>query len=151
AFLPVTHSLDRAVHPENLLILGDDLHELASTIVEQDEILENIEQPPLRAYPLQEGFHVDDTRIALFEPLPFAEMLVPAGQRAVSRRDPVAEHNEGIVLEEVRDRVLVVRQIFVIGALKIAIGCFKLYEDERNAIDEPNHIGAAAIERALNP
>ena len=65
AFLPVTHRLDRAVHPENLLILCDDLHELASTIVEQDEILENIEQPPLGAYPLQKGFHVDDARIAL--------------------------------------------------------------------------------------
>ena len=67
------------------------------------------------------------------------------------RRDPVAEHDEGVVLEQVRNRVLVVGEIFVIGPLEIAIGRFQLHEDERNAVDETDHIGAATVKHALDP
>ena len=54
-------------------------------------------------------------------------------------------------MENTRNRVLVVGEIFVIRAADIAVDVLQLHEQERHAVDETDDIGSAVVQRPLDP
>ena len=60
----------------------------------------------------------------------------------------VGQHDEGVVVEQVRDRVLVVGQVLLVGGADVLVDVLQLDEQERQAVDEADDVGAAAVEIA---
>ena len=50
-----------------------------------------------------------------------------------------------------RDRVAVVAEVVVIGVLEVLVRGLQLDEDERDAVDEADEIGAALVEVRVDP
>ncbi len=53
--------------------------------------------------------------------------------------------------EEVRDRVPVVAEVVVVGVLQVLVRRLQLDEDQRDAVDEPDQIGAPVVEVGVDP
>ena len=54
-------------------------------------------------------------RLVLGQAFPFVEMLKVTRNRAQLRIHAVGEHDNGIVVEQMRDGVLVVLEVFLVG------------------------------------
>ncbi len=54
-------------------------------------------------------------------------------------------------MEDVGHGLLVVGQIFVIGTADVAVDVLQLHEQQRDAVDETDDVGAAEIQRPLDP
>ena len=54
-------------------------------------------------------------------------------------------------MKDVGDGVLVVGEVLVVGAADVAVDVLQLHEQERDAVDEADQVGAAAVERPLDP
>ena len=85
----------------------------------------------------------------LVEPLPLGEMLPLAGDRAVAGAVAVADDQEGVVVEGMGDDVLVhvVAQVAVEAGADVLVDRLQLDEDQRQAVDEADEIGAAVVVR----
>ena len=149
ADLALSYRVDRAIDAEELLVLGDDLDQWLAAVVEQDEVLEEVEEVRLGADALEQRLHIDNAGLLFGKPLPFAEVLVLAGERSDLCRRPVAENNHPVVLEHVRDRVLVVGEVPFIRAPQIAMNVLQLHEEERQAVDEADNVRPSTVERPL--
>ena len=142
---------DRPVHAEILLVLRDDLDRPVAAVVEEDEVLEEVDEVGLRADALEKRLHVDDAGLVLVEPLPLPEQLERGRPGAESGVDAVAEHDEGVVVEDVGDGVLVVGEVLVPGVADVAVDVLQLHEQQRNAVHEACEVGAAPVQRPLDP
>ena len=149
--LPFLHGAHRPVHAEVLLVLSDHLDQPLAAVVEQDEVLEQVEEVRLGAHPLEQRLHVHDAGVVLVEALPLAEVLEGRRVAANAGVHAVAEHHERVVMKDVGDGVLVVGEILVVGAPHVAVDVLQLHEQERDAVDETDKVGAAAVERPLDP
>ena len=117
ARLAVAHRLDGAVDTKKLMVAGDDLLRLAGGLIEQHEVLHQVEKVALLAHALEQCLHVHRTRRLLGQTLPLVEMLPATGDRADLRLLAVAEHHDGVVVEQVRDGVAVVGEVLLEGGL----------------------------------
>ena len=63
----------------------------------------------------------------------------------------VAEHNESIVVEQLRDGVEVVAIVHVEGIHHLHVMVFQLHEKQRDAVNKAHNVGTAAIEVAMHP
>ena len=55
------------------------------------------------------------------------------------------------MMEYVGNRILVVGEIFVVGTADVAMNVLQLHEQERDTVDEAHDIGAASVNRSLDP
>ena len=149
--LAFLHGAHRPGHAEVLLVLGDHLDEPLAAVVEEDEVLEQVEEVRLGAHPLEQCLHVHDAGFVLVEALPLAEVLEGRRVAADARVHAVSEHHERVVMEDVGNGVLVVGKVLVVGAADVAVDVLQLHEQERDAVDEADQVGAAAVERPLDP
>ena len=63
----------------------------------------------------------------------------------------VAEHNEGVVVEQLRDGVEIVAIVHVEGVDHFHVMVFQFHEKQGDTIDEAHDVGTAAIEGAMHP
>ena len=61
----VPDRLDSTVNPEELVVTRHDLDQLAARVIEDGVVLKQIQQVGLAAHPLEQGLHVDHTRLIL--------------------------------------------------------------------------------------
>ncbi|MNP37173.1 hypothetical protein D3C76_1306070 [compost metagenome] len=105
----------------------------------------------LGACAFQQSFHVHDAGAVLMQALPVVEVLKLAGDRTDLGINAIAQDDEGIVVEEMRDGVLVVRKVLLVGRLDVLVDILELHEHERDTVHEADDIGAAAIQVAFDP
>ncbi len=63
----------------------------------------------------------------------------------------VPEHDEGVVVEEVRHRVLIVFEVLLVRRPDIPVDVLQLHEEQRQAVDEAHDVGPPAVEVAPHP
>ena len=149
--LAVAHRLDRPVHAEELVVAGQNLPRLARRIVEENEVLNQVQEVALVADPLQQRLHVDHARLFFGQALPLVEVLPATGDRADLRLLPVGEHHRCVVVEQVGDGVAVVGVVPLEGGPEVAVDVLALDEQQRQAVDEADDVGAAAVEIPPHP
>ena len=76
-----------------------------------------------------------------------AEVLPPAGDRSVAGAVAVRHDQEGVVMEGMGDDVLVqvVGEVGVEAIADVPVDRLQLDEDQRQAVDETDQIGAAVV------
>ena len=110
--------LDGVVDAEELVVLGQNLDQPTLRLHEEGEILDQIEQPFRLAGATDHRLQRDDALLPLaVDLLPVVEVLPGGGDAADLALAAVGEDQERVVPEEMRDRVLVVAQVVVEGAL----------------------------------
>ena len=141
----------RTVHAQELVVAGHDLDGALARVIEQDEVLEQIQEIALVAQALEQGFHVHRAGFGLFQPLPVVEMLVLAAQRAHLGLAAVGQQQEGVVVEQMRDGVLVVLEVLVVGLAQVLVDVLAFDEQQRDAVDEADDVRSPAVQIALDP
>ena len=80
-------------------------------------------------------------------------MLPLAGDRAITGAVAVADDQEGVVVEGVRDDVFVhvVAQVAVKAGANVLVDGLEFDEDQRQAVDEADEIGSTVVVRGSQP
>jgi hypothetical protein len=117
--------------------------------VEQDEVLNEVEQSVGRQHAVEQHFGLDFAFVHLVEALPFGEVVPFAGDRSVAGAMTVADNQECVVMEGMRNDVLVhiVAQIAVKSGSDILVDRLQLDEDQRQTVDKADEIGTAVVVR----
>ena len=147
----VADRLDGPVDAEKLVVAGQNLSRVPGRVVENDEVFHQVQEIVFRAHPLEQRLHGHDARLILGQPFPLVKMLEPAGDRAEFGIHPVGQHNKSVVMEQMRDGVLVIEKVLLIGGAGIAADVLQLHEQQRQAVDEPDDIRPAAVQIAPHP
>ena len=72
------HGLHCAVHSQHLMIPPNHLPGSSGlTLIEQDEVLEDVQEPVMRQHAVQQHLGVHAALVRLVEPLPLSEVLHP--------------------------------------------------------------------------
>ena len=79
------------------------------------------------------------------------EVIPLAGDGAEFRFFAVAKHDYGVVVEDVRDGVAVVRVVAVVRGFEVPVDVFAFDEEEGQAVDEADDVCPTAVEVALYP
>ncbi len=151
AGLAVPDRLDRAVDAQELVVAGQDLLRFAGGLVEEDEVLQQVQEVALVAHALEQRLHVHRARFFLGQALPFVEVFPLAGDRADLGLFPVAEHHDGVVMEDVGNCVLVVREVLLEGNFQILVDVLALDEQQRQAVDEADDVRPFVVDVAAHP
>ena len=85
------------------------------------------------------------------DPLPIGEMLPPGRHAADFGLAAVRQDDEGVVPEQLRDRLLVVLQVVLVGVFEPSVALLEFDEDQRQAVDEADQIAASLVDVARHP
>ena len=141
---------DRLVDAEILVVARQNLGGVPAGVVIEDEVFKQVEEVFLFADAAQHGLQRDAPGLLLVQTLPLMEKLVLAAEGADLGLHAVGEHKESVVIEELRDRVQIVRVVVGIGVLHVHRGVFELHEQQRQAVDKADDIRPAAVEVAVD-
>ena len=78
-------------------------------------------------------------------------MLKAAGHRADFSLHSVGQRHNGVVMKKVRYGIFVILEILFIGDTDIPADGFELHKQKRQAVDESNNVGTAAVKIASHP
>src|SRR5262249_38217893 len=135
---------------EKLMVLGSFLGDLVIGNLEDDEVAEIGKQPVLWEQALDEGLHAAGgvgLDVKTVDAFPGGEPLHGGGPHAVEGGDAVGDDDQGIEVEEQGDFVGVVLDL-VVGVVHgglIGVGVLQLEEDQGQAVDEDEDVGAAVV------
>ena len=144
------HGGDCVVHSQHLVVARHDLARAArAAVVEQNKVLGQVEQALLRQYPVQECLCIQPALFLLVVAFPLDKVLPLAGDRAVASAVAVAHHQERIVVEGMRDAVLVqvIGEVIVEAGADVAVHGLQFDKHQRQAIDEADEVGAPVVVR----
>ena len=147
----IPNSIDGLVHAQELVVLGHDLFRGTGGLIKEDEVLHQVDEVRLVADALEHRLHVDYSGVVFVESFPLVEVPPLAGDRPNLPRFAVGEHHDGVVVEEVRDGVPVVRVVLFERHLEIAVDVLALDEEQRQSIHKPDDVSSPAVEVSLNP
>ena len=134
------------------MVLGDQLGGLALGLAEEGEVLHQVEQPCLVAGAPDHRLQTDDALFAfVVDLLPLGEVLPPGCHAADLALRAVRQDDEGVVPEDLRNRVLVVGEVLLVGVLQSLVRCLQFDEDQRDAVHEADQIGTLLAVVAGNP
>ena len=148
--LPGCVGLDRLVDAQVLMVAGQDLGGASAGVVIEDEVFKQIQEVFLFADAAQHGLQRHAAGLLLIEALPLVEELVLAAKGAHLGLHPIGEDQKGVVIEEVGDRVQIVRVVVGVGVLHVHGGVFQLHEQKRQTVDKADDIRPPAVEVAVN-
>lgn len=144
--------LDRAVHAEELMIPRHQLADRSLALREAGEILHQIQQPTLLTSPPQQGVQRNVRRLFLLRHLlPIPEALPLRRQAADLALHPVRDQQEAIVVEKLRDRLLVVGQVLVKSLPHVHPRLLQLDQDQRQTVHKADQIRPPRVEIARDP
>ena len=141
---------DRLIDAEILVVPGKDFCCMPTRVVKQDEVFQQIQKVFLFADAAQHGFQRHTALFLLGQTLPLVEKLIFAAQGTHLGLHAVGEDEKGVVVEQVRNGILIVGVIVGIGILHVHCVLFQLYEQQRDAVDKAHDIRAAAIQIAVD-
>ena len=109
------------VYTDVLVVFRHDLGHLTTAVVKQQKVLENIEQARFIAGSANHGIEAHDTGLIFFNTLPVQKEFV----RTCNGTDPgigaIAQDDECIAMEYMRNGVFVVRDIVCVGIAEISM------------------------------
>ena len=147
--------LDHAIHAQILVIARHDLVRAALRSVEQDEVLDDVEQPLPVQHAVKQDFEqrliLRRLRVILVQSLPAVEMLLGRSDRPVLRIVAVGNHHQRVPVEQVRDGVLVIREVLLVGAVDVHLEALQLDEHQRQTIDEAHQVRPPQPQLAAHP
>ena len=148
--LPGRVGLDRLVDAQVLMVAGQDLGGAAAGVVIEDEVFKQVEEVFLFADAAQHGLQRNAAGLLFIQTLPLVEELVLAAEGAHFGLHPIGEDQKGVVIEEVGDRVQIVRVVVGVGVLHVHRGVLELHEEKRQAVDKTDDIRPPAVEVAVD-
>ena len=89
--------------------------------------------------------------LLVVDPLPFVEEFERRVGRAEHGLEPVRQDDEGVRREDLRDRRAIVGEVAVVGVGHRLVARLEFDEQERQAVDEADEIGALGVEFAREP
>ena len=78
-------------------------------------------------------------------------MLEPAGHGAELGIHAVGQHDKGVVMKQVRNGVLVILEVLLVGRPDVLADILQLHEQQRQPVDEPHDVGPPAVQIAPHP
>ena len=148
--LPGRVGLDRLVDAQVLVVAGQNLGSAAAGVVIEDEVFKQVEEVFLFADAAQHGLQLNAAGLLLVETLPLVEEFILAAESAHLGLHPVGEDQKSVIVEQVRDRVQIIRVVVGVGVLHVHRGVFQLHEQKRQAVDKADDIRPPAIEVAVD-
>ena len=140
------------IDPEELVIPGHELDQAAGQLLEHREVLEDVEQPLLRAHAPNDRLQRDTALLAFgIDLLPFEEVLPCRRDRPEPGFSSIRENDEAVRDKEMRNHVAVVAKVVVVGVLEVAMRRLQLDEDQGNAVDEAEQVRPTSVEIAGDP
>ena len=149
--LALYYGLKSAVYSQVLVVLGDDLGLFASRIVKGDEVFKQVHKIALIADAFKHGLHAHNTGVAFGEAFPLVEVFKFTGHGAQFGLGPVSQDYEGVMAEQMRDGVLVIGQVLLIGGLDILVDVLALDKKQRDSVYKADDVCAAAVEITAHP
>ena len=129
------------------MIFRGDLGQAAFCFFVKREILDQINQLLFAAGASDQRLQRDDALFALgVDSFPVGKMFPACRHAADLGAGAVGEDDEGVVPEHLRNRVLVVFQVVLVGVLDLAVALLQFDKDERQAVDEADQIGPAFVD-----
>lgn len=119
-------------------------------MVIDDEVFQQIEESFLFADTAQHGFQTDNTLFALIQAFPLTKILIFAAQCADFGFHAVGEHHKSIEPEQLRDGMLIIVIVGIIGLANIHAELFELHKQQRNAVHKADNVRTAMIQCAVN-
>ena len=150
AELPLLPGLHGGVHAQVLMVPGQDLHRAPVGVIVEDEVFKQIEEVLFPADAPKHGLQRHAALVRFFQSLPFVEELILAAQGAHLGLQAVGEHQEGVVVEQVRNGVQVIGIVVGVGVLHIHIAALQLDEQQGQTVDKAHDVRPAAVEIAVN-
>ena len=145
-------ALQRPIDAEQLVGLRHLLDEAELALLEGDEILDEVEEPRRPARALDQRVEADDARLLLvIDPLPLLEEFKRRIRRSKHGFGPVRQDDEGVRSEDLGDRGAVVGEIAVVGVRHRLVARLQFDEQQRQAVDEADEVGALGVELAREP
>ena len=142
--------LDRLIHTEILMIPCENLSRLSVGMIIKDEVFIQIKEVLFLADTAQHGGKSHAALIILGQAFPLVEEFILTAQRTDLGLHTVGEHEERIIVEQERDRVLIIGVVLRICVLDIYIIPLQLDEKEWQAVDKTNDISAPPIQITMN-
>lgn len=118
------------------MVPGKDLRSWAVVVVEQYEVLEQVEQALLLADAHQHGLKGDAAGVGLAQALPLMEELIGTAKGSNLGFKTVGEHDHRVVVEDLRDCILVVGVVVAVCHIYVLVMALELHEQERHAVHE---------------
>ena len=138
--------------PRNWWFLATSFVRSPLRFVEDREVLHEVQELPLLADAPDHRLQADEAGfLFVVNLLPFGEVLQPGRHAADPGFRAVGQDDDGVVPEHLRDGVLVVGQVLLVGEFELLVGCLQFDEDERNAVHEADQIGTLLAVVAGNP
>ena len=134
------------------MVAGEALHQPTGPLHVGHEVLDQIEESVVGAGPPDGRLQGDHAPSAVgVDDLPVPE----EAPRGVGGPDlglrAVGEDDEPVGPEELRDGVVVVGQVLVVGRLDRTVRLLELGQHQRDAVDEEDRVGPAAMEVPGDP
>ena len=150
--LQAQHRVDRIVYTEVLVVLGHDLPDLTALFLEQREVLHQVQQPGLFAGAFQQRLQRHAARLGLAaDLLPITIMFPRRRHAAQAAFDAVGDEDQAVVDEQLRDRLLVVRDVVLKRRFHTLLDGFELAHHQRQPVDERHQVRAALVHLACHP
>jgi len=137
------------VHPQELVVLGQDLDQAGLVLGEEGEVLHQVQQAPRVAGAPQHDLQGHPAGLVLaLDALPLEEAPPVRRQGAHPAVRAVGGHQQGVIPEERRDLGLVVGQVLVEGRAGGDPGLLELDHHQGQAVHEAHQVGPAGVEGA---
>ena len=150
AELPFLPGLHGGVHAQVLVVPGQDFHRAPVGVIVEDEVFKQVEEILLPADAPQHGLQRHAALIRFLQALPLMEEFILAAQGAHLGLQAVGEHQEGVVVEQMRDGVQIIGIVVGVGVLHVHVAALQLDEQQGQAVDEAHDVRPAAVEIAVN-
>src|SRR6266566_1750266 len=145
-FAQGAHSFQRIVDTQKLVIFGDEFDRSATSAAKQDEVLHDIQRAALFTGAANHGFEGDDTLFFLVaDLLPLEEMFPASRHTANPALMPIGEDDERVIPEDLRNSILVVAQVFVIGIFDTFMRCLQFDKDQRQPVYKAHKVGSFPV------
>ena len=141
-------TLRRLVHPEVLVVRGQNLDDLLVGVVEANEVAQDVAETVLAEHAVDGCLPARVVlRVVAVEALPLAEAVLGRGDGAHLCRGHVRHDQEGVGDEEGGDRLEVVPQlqVGVRGVRLLAGGALQLEDHEGHPVHEHDDVGALPL------
>ena len=132
------------------MVAGENFGGTTAGMVKEDKVFKEIDEGLFFADAAEHSLQFDAAGVLLFETFPFVEKFVFAAESSDLCVVTVAQNEEGVVIKELRDGILIVGKVVGVGVLNINIDRFEFHEEQRDAVDKTDDIGAAAVVVAVD-
>lgn len=101
------------------MVTGKNFYSIATGVVKKDEILQQIKEVLFFANTAQHRFKGHAALLFFVKTLPFVEEFIFTAQRTDLGLGAVGEHKKCVIVEQVRNRILIIRIVVIVGVLHV--------------------------------